>query len=368
MDQFLNLTPKQALFCDEFFKDFNATKAALRAGYSAETAVSGYLMTLPKIKCHLQQRGAEAAEKAQVTHQMLLAELKVVGFARMTHFFGADGKPKAMQDVDEDTKAALLNYTVTEDKQGATTIKIRMNNKLSALDKLAKHLKFYDAEYPAHSAMYYVVSNPVMEEHDRFDDDSFAKKEAEKELEVDKRVAEAVAVVEERMKAEFELKLKKAKKKAKKKLKNTEEYRSTAGQDVGDNTNIGGENTEEYRRGEEKQASRTKNQDEGSRMSGGGSRQSEEQGKVEVAEVKVFGDREGQYTPEGYLIRHDNPNRDKNCPYYNPYSGLYILKKKGSMVVKSYLPSNSKSWSRKEETHPAMASQATLSSPAAERG
>jgi hypothetical protein len=225
MDQFLDLTPKQALFCDEYFKDFNATNAALRAGYSAETAVSGYLMTLPKIKCHLQQRGAEAAEKAQVTHAMLLAELKVVGFARMSHFFGSDGKPKAMQDVDEDTKAALLNYTVREDKDGATTIKIRMNNKLSALDKLAKHLKFYEAQYPAHSAMYYVVSNPVMEEHDRFEDDSFAKKEAEKELEVDKRVAEAVAAAEERMKAEFELKLKKVKKAAKKKLKNTEEYR-----------------------------------------------------------------------------------------------------------------------------------------------
>jgi hypothetical protein len=343
MDQFLNLTPKQALFCDEFFKDFNATKAALRAGYSAETALSGYLMTLPKIKCHLQQRGAEAAEKAQVTHAMLLAELKTVGFARMSHFFGADGKPKAMQDVDEDTKAALLNYTVTEDKNGATTIKIRMNNKLSALDKLAKHLKFYDVEYPAHSAMYWVMSNPVMEEHDRFDDDSFAKKEAEKELELDKRVAEAVAAAEERMKAEFELKLKKVKKAAKKKLKNTEEYRRGGGLEQGARSN------------EQGQAAGLEHQVEGTR--------SKEQGK-EVAEVKVIGDREGQYTEDGYLIRHDNPNRDKNCPYYNSYSGLYILKKMGrNMVVKSYLPV--KQWSRKEETHPAVSASgrtATLSS------
>jgi hypothetical protein len=233
MDQFLDLTPKQALFCDEYFKDFNATKAALRAGYSSETALSGYLMTLPKIKCHLQQRGAEAAEKAQVTHQMLLAELKTVGFARMSHFFGADGKPKAMQDVDEDTKAALLNYTVTEDKNGSTTIKIRMNNKLSALDKIAKHLKFYEAQYPAHAAMYWVISNPVLEEHDRFEnqgespESGVSSQESEvgeesqesriknqdegglmSEAEVDRRVAEAVAATEERMKAEFELRLK----------------------------------------------------------------------------------------------------------------------------------------------------------------
>jgi phage terminase small subunit len=224
MDIFSDLTPKQALFCDEYFKDFNATKAALRAGYSPATALSGNLMLLPKIKYHLQQRGAEAAEKAQVTHQMLLAELKTVGFARMSHFFGADGKPKDMNEVNEDTKAALLNYTVTEDKNGTTTIKIRMNNKLSALDKIAKHLKFYDAEHPAHDVKYWILDGPSLDEQDRYDEDSFAKKEAEQEAEIDKRVAEAVAATEERMKAEFELKLKKMKKKAKKKLKNTHEY------------------------------------------------------------------------------------------------------------------------------------------------
>jgi hypothetical protein len=368
MDQFLNLTPKQALFCDEFFKDFNATDAALRAGYSAATALSGYLMTLPKIKCHLQQRGAEAAEKAQVTHAMLLAELKTVGFARMSAFFGSDGKPKAMNEVDEETKAALLNYTVTEDKHGTTTVKIRMNNKLSALDKLAKHLKFYDAQYPAHSAMYYVMDSPTLDKHDRFDDDSFAKKEAEKEAEMDKRVAEAVAAAEERMKAEFELKLKKVKKAAKKKRKNTEEYPRGGGLEQGVRSKEQGQvvGLEEGASGE-KQEARSRNQEEGSRMSEDGSQNGEytqeyprvagqvvgdntKNGGV-TAEVKVIGDREGQYTEDGYLIRHDNPNRDKNCPYYSPYSGLYILKKMGSMVVKSYLPSNSKSWSRKE-THP----------------
>jgi hypothetical protein len=314
MDQFLNLTPKQALFCDEFFKDFNATKAALRAGYSAETALSGYLMTLPKIKCHLQQRGAEAAEKAQVTHAMLLAELKVVGFARMSHFFGSDGKPKAMQDVDEDTKAALLNYTVTEDKQGTTTIKIRMNNKLSALDKLAKHLKFYNAEYPAHSAMYYVVSNPVMEEHDRFEEGGGQKSDVGSQMTevlsqevVDKRVAEAVAAAGERMKAEFELKLKKVKKKARKKLKNTEEYQraveereagcekqeeesgSCSGEWQGEvgsrrfdldvqRSDFGsrdGENTEEYRRGEEPEAGSEKREVSGAKLEVGSVRQDE---------------------------------------------------------------------------------------------
>jgi hypothetical protein len=240
MDHFSNLTPKQALFCDEYFKDFNASKAALRAGYSAATALSGNLMLLPKIKYHLQQRGAEAAEQAQVTHQMVLAELKVVALARMSAFFGEDGQLKAMHEVDENTKGALLNYTVTEDRNGSKTIKIRMNNKLSALDKIAKHLKFYDTEHPAHSAKYWIVDGPALDEHDRYDDDSVESREteiknqeAEREAEMNRRVAEAtekaIAETEQRMKAEFELKLKEVKKAAKEKMKNTHEYPRVGG-------------------------------------------------------------------------------------------------------------------------------------------
>jgi hypothetical protein len=176
-------------------------------------------------------------------------------------------------------------------------------------------------------------------------------------------VAEAVAAAEERMKAEFELKLKRVKKAAKRKLKNTEEYRRVGEPEAGsrkveeesgscsgewqgevgsrrsdldvqlsEGGSRNGENTEEY--------PRAAGQVVGDNTNNGGV----------TAEVKVYGDREGQYTEDGYLIRHDNPNRDKNCPYYSPYSGLYILKRVGrNMVVKSYLPSNDKKWSRKEE-------------------
>ena len=38
MDNQVNLTPKQRLFCLEYLKDFNGTQAAIRAGYSKKTA------------------------------------------------------------------------------------------------------------------------------------------------------------------------------------------------------------------------------------------------------------------------------------------------------------------------------------------
>ncbi len=174
MDIFSNLSPKQACFCNEYFKDFNATKAALRAGYSPTTALNGKLMTLPKIKYHLQQRGAEAAEQAMVSRQMVLAELKKIAFASVGDFFGADGSLKPIQDVKEDTKAALWNYTVTQGKDGSTTIKIRMSNKLAALEKIAKHIKFYDG--PKHDVTHSAIDMEQLEEDDRYDDDTMAPK------------------------------------------------------------------------------------------------------------------------------------------------------------------------------------------------
>ncbi len=120
MDNSIELTPKQAAFCNEYFKDFNATQAALRAGYSEATAFNGKLMTLPKIKYHLQQRGAAAANAAQVSQQMVLEELAKIAFASMGDYFGDNGAIKSMNLIGDDAKAALLNFSVTEGKYGTT--------------------------------------------------------------------------------------------------------------------------------------------------------------------------------------------------------------------------------------------------------
>jgi phage terminase small subunit len=176
MDYFTTLTPKQARFCAEFFVDYNATAAALRAGYSPATAANGRLMTLPKIKQHLQQRGALINEELDVTHQMVLTELKKMAFANMGDYFGSDGKIKPMQEIGDSAKAALLNYTITEDKNG-TTIKIRMSNKLQALEKIAKHIKFYDPM--PQEVNYWIIDRGVNEECDSIDDDSVLKENQE---------------------------------------------------------------------------------------------------------------------------------------------------------------------------------------------
>jgi len=139
MNPFEALTPKQQLFCDEYLVDMNATRAALRAGYSKSTALNGQLMTMPKIELYLKQRTQEKAKKLQVDHEMVLAELTKIAFANMGDYFGADGKLKPMHEIADDKKAALWNMRVSEDKNGPT-VHIRLNNKLTALEKIGRHI------------------------------------------------------------------------------------------------------------------------------------------------------------------------------------------------------------------------------------
>ena len=72
------LTPKQNKFCLELLKDFNASQAALRAGYSKNTArQSGYqLLTNIYIQQKLQELTAKQAEKAELSVEWIIKELK----------------------------------------------------------------------------------------------------------------------------------------------------------------------------------------------------------------------------------------------------------------------------------------------------
>jgi len=234
MDIFTELTPKQATFCAEYFKDFNATAAALRAGYSKATAQSGKLMTVPKIKQHLQERGAKFYEGLAVNNEAILAELNKMAFASMGSFFDEHGKIKPMHLVDEDAKASLLHYSFTEDKHGNTTIRIRMSNKLSALEKLTR---LQNLCAPPKEVKYIVVDREKMDEDDRIDDETIPKKAVPvqpdyEEEDVRRWIAEAreqaIYETEKRMRAEFALK---------------ESSESGAGSQVvvGDNTNNGGD-------------------------------------------------------------------------------------------------------------------------------
>ncbi|MNE91226.1 Terminase small subunit [compost metagenome] len=72
------LTAKQELFVQEYLKDLNATQAAIRAGYSPNTASeTGYEnLRKPQIAAEIEKRQAKIGADNEITVEWILGEIK----------------------------------------------------------------------------------------------------------------------------------------------------------------------------------------------------------------------------------------------------------------------------------------------------
>lgn len=95
------MTDKQKRFCEEYLIDLNATKAALRAGYSEKTAGSIGCENLmkPEISEYIEKLRAEQSKRTGITADRVLAELSKLGFADMAEVesFRAADKLRALE-------------------------------------------------------------------------------------------------------------------------------------------------------------------------------------------------------------------------------------------------------------------------------
>ena len=72
------LNDKQAAFVREYMADFNATQAAIRAGYSAKTAgqIGHELLKKPEVQQRLREFQQKAAEKTETEAEWIRRRLK----------------------------------------------------------------------------------------------------------------------------------------------------------------------------------------------------------------------------------------------------------------------------------------------------
>lgn len=77
------MTPKQQRFCYEYMIDLNATKSAIRAGYSERTAnkIASELLKNKEIKEKIEQLKEEQQKKLEITIDTVLKEIAVIAFS-----------------------------------------------------------------------------------------------------------------------------------------------------------------------------------------------------------------------------------------------------------------------------------------------
>lgn len=141
------MTKKQKRFVDEYLIDLNATQAAIRAGYSPETAgsIGSENLKKPEIRACIEKAMAERSKRTGINQDRIIMELAKIGLLN----------PKDLVDFDEATVkegasvedlAAIASVRVkrfpTKDGEGIER-EIKMHDKTKALELLGKHFGMF---------------------------------------------------------------------------------------------------------------------------------------------------------------------------------------------------------------------------------
>lgn len=140
------LNAKQSKFCNEYLKDLNATQAAIRAGYSRNTArsIANKLMTNADIQAEISRKMDKRSERTEISADRVLLELSRLAFLDVRKAFNKNGSLKSIHELDDDTAAAVAGMDITEfgsgDEQSGVVKKIKLSDKKGALELVMRHL------------------------------------------------------------------------------------------------------------------------------------------------------------------------------------------------------------------------------------
>ena len=146
------LNDRQEKFCREYLLDLNATQAAIRAGYSETSAgtIGSENMQKHAIVARIQELADKRNARLEITTDRILAEYARIGFASVGTFTSVTSAGDPYMDlskVGDDDWAAISEVQTEdyvdgrgEDARSVKKVKVKMHDKLRALDAMAKHV------------------------------------------------------------------------------------------------------------------------------------------------------------------------------------------------------------------------------------
>lgn len=158
IDKTLDLTDKQIFFCREYLIDLNATQAAIRAGYSQETAgsIGSENLTKPEIQDYIQDLKEKRSKRLEITSDKVLIELGKIAFSDLRKVYGVDGQLLPIQSIDDDTAGAISALKSYEEKVTPpdsdeqiiqiTNREVKLHDKIRALEMIGKHIGFFEKD------------------------------------------------------------------------------------------------------------------------------------------------------------------------------------------------------------------------------
>jgi phage terminase small subunit len=162
----VNLTDKQRAFCHEYVTDLNATNAAIRAGYSEDSARStaSHLLDDVEVKAFVRKLQEDKFLSLRINAEDVMKELARIGFADIEDFAEEGELPE--QETEERTAVPLvsengeeappapkpraaLSYRkvmVNKTTGAKTTVTFSLYHKIMALRIIGLHLGLWDKD------------------------------------------------------------------------------------------------------------------------------------------------------------------------------------------------------------------------------
>lgn len=145
------LTPKQQRFVDEYIVDLNASAAAKRAGYAQPHSQGSRLLENVEVQAAVTAAAAERAARTRIEADRVLLELARIGTCDLGEAFDKDGKLLPIREMPEGIRRSLSGFEVEalfegvgQDRlQVGITTKVKLLDKVKALELLGKHLKLF---------------------------------------------------------------------------------------------------------------------------------------------------------------------------------------------------------------------------------
>jgi len=148
------MTDKHARFVQEYLVDFNATQAAIRAGFSPRTAKQqgSRLLTYADIAEAIAAGRGAVADKSGITRERVLQELALLAFSDVKHYLIDDaGNVKLAAGAPDGASRAISSVKrrvrVDEEGNSTTEVEFRLWDKPGPLKLAGKHAGLF-AEKP----------------------------------------------------------------------------------------------------------------------------------------------------------------------------------------------------------------------------
>jgi phage terminase small subunit len=155
------LTEKQKAFCREYILDWNGTQAAIRAGYSANSAneISSQNLAKLNVQEYIRSLQKEIEKVAGVSQLMVLNEHKKLAFSSIAHLHNTWIERKQFDKLTDEQKSCISEITTQvksyypkeEQAYEVEFVKIKLYDKQKALDSISKMLGYDAAQKIDHS-------------------------------------------------------------------------------------------------------------------------------------------------------------------------------------------------------------------------